>query len=202
MKAQIALAAAIAQASSGYADAVFPAAGHRVNYAIHDTLPRGGAYDTTLSLSAGSAQSITVSAPGKGSMRIALDDGHPSRMDRSLGMGFHLVEVVNEVVQAGLAGRSSVSVNLGPPNAPPSTLHVSSSGGTITATGTATMPPPPMGGSEGSPPHGGPPQGEHRVNVRIVATVRNGKLTSAQGSLAPVGDARGPRHTWTVTRKP
>lgn len=189
MKVQVALAAAIAQASNGYADAVFPAAGHQVNYAIHDTLPRGEAYDTTLILTAGS-------------VRIALAGGHPSRMDRSLGVGFHLLEVVNDVVQAGLAGKSTTTVHIGPPGAAPFTLHVSSSGGTITATGTATMPPPPMDSPEGGPPQGGPAPGGHRVNVRIVATVVNGKLTSARGSLAPANEERGPRNMWTVTRKP
>lgn len=191
MKLQLALAAAIAQASAGHADAVFPTGGEHVTYAIHDTLPRGDAYDATLTLSQSSAATILISSPREGSANVPLDGGAPARMNRSLGMGFHLLEVANGVVQAGLSGSETATIPIGPPGSEPSALHVTRSGNTFTASGTVSLPPPPMGGPAGP---------VHALNIRIVATTANGKLVSARGALAPV-DGRGPHDAWTIERK-
>jgi hypothetical protein len=203
MKVPVALAAAIAQTTMGFSDAVFPASGEHVTYSIHDSFPRGGAYDTTLTLAGGSAATIVVSAPGKGSMRVALDNGQPSHMTRSLGMGFHLLEVANAIVQAGLNGSQQVAVEIGPPGTDPAMLKVSSAGGTITASGLIAMPPPPRRGADRQgPPQGAPPEhaGDRKLQVRIVVSVVNGKLSKARGEFSPA-DARGPHDTWTVNRK-
>lgn len=201
MKIHLALAAIVAQAASGTSAAVFPANGQHVTYTVHDTLPRGRSYDETIALTGASTQSVVVSVSGKGRANIAMDNGSPAHLDRALGPGFHLLEITNEIAQAGLTGRPSVSVHLGPPGTGPATLAVRSSGSTITATGKVAMPPPPpMPERPGAPPHDDA-QPAHELNVTIVATLQNGKLASARGQFAPT-DHRGPGHTWTVSRNP
>lgn len=175
---------------------VFPGPGQHVTYAIHDTMPRGGSDDETITLTGERAQGVSVSIPGKPPVHVALEGGRPARMDRQIGKGVHWLTLADEIVEAALAGRHSVNVEIGPPGSPPVTLAVTSAGGTITAIGTAEMPPPPPGDGHAPPP----PQGGHNMHIRIVATVVRGQLASAKGTMTPQG-GQGPGASWSVNRK-
>ncbi len=176
--------------------AVFPLPGTHVTYAIHDTMPRGGTVDETVTLTGDRSQTVRVSVPGHAPVHVALNGSQPAHLDRGVGRGVHWLEVSNAIVQAALAGARSASVYIGPPGSKPVTLAISSVAGTITATGVAELPPPPQGRRRQGPP----PQGDRTLHIRIVAKVVGGRLSSAQGEMTPAG-GRGPHMSWSVSRK-
>ena len=185
-----------------------------VTYALHANLPRDGAVSATIHIASTRENSAQIAVNGGAPVRVSLNN--PGRPDRTVAPVLDFMVEANAVAQAALQSKSSVQIMLGP-NRTCVALSLQRHGGTVTAVGTAELPPPPdRGQSQGGPPQGGPPQGgppqggppqggppqggSHSVRVRIVATLEGQQLINARGAITPIGDPRGPSVSWTLTK--
>jgi len=176
-------------------DAVLAVDGGTATYAIRAQLPQGDIVSADVRLEGD--RNLEIWRAGHQPELVSLKPGD-MRPDREVGPIVEALNTASAIAQAANAGKNLTQVMFGPQRTCVN-LSLVTKGNTVTATGTASMPPPPRGESQYGPPNG-PAAGDAAVQIHIVATLDHGQLASARGEVNPVG-GRGPHFEWTLERK-